>query len=145
MDEADRAPIVRIGTDDLTCNSRLRSAGGDDWTWAMEGGGGGTCAMELDAGTCAMVSGGQRRWPAGLPNPSFFSYYFCSLDQKGTKWRTCRKIRISLGVYFAYFSMGGQAIESCPFSPDPAHNMVLEQGIRIMDRITRYALLLYTI
>jgi hypothetical protein len=45
-----------------------------------------------------------------------------------------------LGVYFAYFAMGGEAIESCPFSPDLTHHIVQEQGIIIMDRTTGYAL-----
>jgi hypothetical protein len=43
-------------------------------------------------------------------------------------------------VYFAYFAMDGEAVESCPFSSDQAHEMVVEQGIIIMDRITGYAL-----
>jgi hypothetical protein len=43
-------------------------------------------------------------------------------------------------VYFANFSKGGEAVESCPYSADLVHDIVLEQGIRIMDRITGYAL-----
>jgi hypothetical protein len=44
-------------------------------------------------------------------------------------------------MYFAYFSKDGEAVESCPFSADLVHHIVLEQGIRIMDRITGYVLI----
>jgi hypothetical protein len=61
-------------------------------------------------------------------------------NQKGNEGELVAELEYDSGVYFAYFAMGGEAVESCPFSPNLAHHVVLEQGIIIIDRITGYAL-----